>query len=231
MFSESDLLPLSALQHFVYCERQAALIHLERVWEENSLTVEGRHLHDHTDSGERETRGDVRISRALPLRCIRLGLAGIADVVEWHRLSPEANLSEGVALPGAAGRWRPFPIEYKRGKPKRDHCDEVQVCGQAFCLEEMTGLSLSEGALFYGRTRRRASVTFTAALRTETEDVARRLRAMLESSITPIAHRAPKCRRCSLLEACKPGAPEKSVRRYLAGVLGWATRETSTDGR
>jgi CRISPR-associated exonuclease Cas4 len=224
MFSESDLLPLSALQHYVFCDRQAALIHLEQAWVDNALTVEGSHLHDNADSGKAESRKDLRISRGLPLRNLRLGLAGIADVVEWHRLGPGSNPREGIELPGASGRWRPFPVEYKRGKPKRDRCDEVQLCGQALCLEEMTGLTLTEGALFYGKTKRRLGVALTDELRLMTEVSASRLRAMLASGKTPSARRQPKCSRCSLLEICRPDAQEKSARHYLAGVLGWIAR-------
>jgi CRISPR-associated exonuclease Cas4 len=227
MFSESDLLPLSALQHFVFCERQAALIHLERAWSDNALTVEGSHLHDDADSGKGESRKDLRISRGLPLRNLRLGLAGIADVVEWHRLASGCSPGEGVDLPGTPGRWRPFPVEYKRGKPKRDRCDEVQLCGQALCLEEMTGLALTEGALFYGKTKRRLGVALSEELRRMTEVTADRLRAMLASGRTPAARRQPKCNRCSLLEICRPDAQEKSARHYLAGVLGWASRADS----
>lgn len=224
MFSDSDLLPLSALQHYVFCERQAALIHLEQAWSDNALTVEGSHLHDNADSGQGESRRDLRISRGLPLRNMRLGLVGIADVVEWHRLEAGADPATGVSLPSVSGRWRPFPVEYKRGKPKRDRYDEVQLCGQALCIEEMTGLTLTEGALFYGKTRRRLGVALSDELRLMTEVTASRLRAMLASGKTPLARRQPKCSRCSLLEICRPDAREKSARHYLAGVLGWIAR-------
>jgi CRISPR-associated exonuclease Cas4 len=219
LFAESDLLPISALQHFVFCDRQAALIHLERVWAENPLTLEGHHLHDTADTGKGESRRDLRISRGLPLRSLRLGIAGVADVVEWHRLGAGIDPAQGCTLPGIPGRWRPFPVEYKLGKPKRNRCDEVQLCAQALCLGEMTGIHIPEGALFYGRTRHRLPVTFDEALRHATEDASAGLRTMLLSGETPRATFQPKCRRCSLIEICRPDAPAKSVRRYLAAML------------
>jgi CRISPR-associated exonuclease Cas4 len=229
MYSEDELLPLSALSHFVFCDRRAALIHLERLWAENAYTLEGSHFHATAHGGASETRGQLRVSRGLVLRSLRLGLAGVADVVEWHRLAASADASTGVGLPDAPGLWRPLPVEYKRGKPKRDRCDEVQLCGQALCLEEMTGLTLTEGALFYGKTRRRLAVALSDELRLTTEVTAGRLRAMLASGKTPPARRQPKCSRCSLLEICRPDANEKSARHYLAGVLGWIARP-ETDG-
>jgi CRISPR-associated exonuclease Cas4 len=145
MFAEKELLPLSALQHLVFCERQAALIHLERVWADNPATVEGSHLHRTTDAGQGESRGDVRITRGLPLRSLHLGLSGRADVVEFHRVGGDAAM-RGVELPGARGHFLPFPVEYKRGRPKRTHrADEVQLCAQAMCIEEMLGHHSSRG--------------------------------------------------------------------------------------
>src|SRR6266567_7026185 len=144
MYDEEDLLPLSALQHLVFCERQCALIHIEGVWADNALTVEGSHLHDRVDEmGPRiESRGDLRIARGVALRSLRLGLSGRADVIEFHRVT-----EGGVELAGVSGLWRPFPVEYKRGRPKRDRCDEVQVCAQARCLEEMLETAVPAGAL------------------------------------------------------------------------------------
>jgi len=139
-YTEDDLIPISALQHFVFCERQCALIHIEQAWTENRLTAEGRLLHERVHDQGGESRAGVRIERGLPLRSLRLGLVGVADVVEFHPLSE--------------GGWRPFPVEYKRGKPKRNACDEIQVCAQALCLEEMLGVRIPAGALFYGKTHR-----------------------------------------------------------------------------
>lgn len=193
LFSEEDLLPLSALQHLLFCERQCALIHVEGIWAENRLTVEGQHLHERVDQQEIEVRKDVHIARALPIRSLRLGLSGRTDVVEFHY-----NGHEGLASV--------FPIEYKRGKPKQDDSDRVQLCAQAICLEEMLGVSIPTGALFYGRLRHRLDVTFTDALRSVTEHSAARLHELIDVGRTPRATRAPKCDGCSLIELCLPDA-------------------------
>jgi CRISPR-associated exonuclease Cas4 len=216
VFSEDDLLPLSALQHLLFCERQAALIHVEQMWAENSLTMEGKHLHERVDSGAGESRGDVRVARALALRCLRLGLSGKADAVELHRL-PEGT--PGARLPDVPGAWLPFPVEYKRGKPKSHRADEVQLCVQALCLEEMLGVTVPTGALFYGQTRRRLDVAFDPELRRITEEAAARLHRLFSSGITPPPVREPKCDQCSLLEICMPGAPAHSALRYLERAL------------
>lgn len=211
-FIDSDLLPLSGVQHVVFCERQAALIHLEGLWADNPLTIEGSHLHEGADAGLREVRGSLRIARGLPLRSRRLGLSGVADVVEFRRTEDPAC---GARLPDTSGLWVPFPVEYKRGKPKPYCADEVQLCAQAMCLEEMLGIPVLRGALFYGKTRRRKELELDPALRRTTEWAAQRFRQIFESERTPVAHREPKCRHCSLLELCKPEAPWRSAARYL----------------
>src|SRR5690348_6204744 len=139
MYSEEDLLPLSALQHLAFCERQWALIHLEGAWAENQLTAEGRVMHDRVHEPGIESRGDVKISRGLRLRSLRLGLCGIADVVEFHRrgrredatVANERVPPDAVRLPSVPGLWTPFPVEYKRGRPKSGPFDEIQLCAQA----------------------------------------------------------------------------------------------------
>ncbi len=216
MYPETDLRPLSALQHLVFCERQCALIHVEQVWAENRYTAEGKVLHEHVDELGGASRGDLRIARALALRSLRLGLSGRADVVEFYRL-PAA--SGGVALPGRSGRWRPLPVEYKRGKPKLHRADEVQLCAQALCLEEMLSVEVEGGALYYGRRQRRQPVVFDATLRDLTESAARRLHEMLAAGVTPPAVHASKCDKCSLLDLCLPAAPAASARRYLDRLL------------
>jgi CRISPR-associated exonuclease Cas4 len=226
MFSESDLLPISGLQHLLFCDRQAALIHLEQAWADNALTVEGSHLHEVVHGGGAESRRDIQITRGIRIRSLSLGLSGQTDVVEFHRLPKGAN--DGAELERLTGRWRPFPVEYKRGKPKRDHCDEVQLCAQALCLEEMLGTAVPAGALFYGKTRRRKDVALDQGLREVTIDAASRFRTLIEGGRTPHASWAPKCDSCSLLEICLPRAPEKSARRYLAGVLGHIGRSEET---
>lgn len=193
MFVEDDLLPLSALQHLLFCERQCALIHVEDVWAENVLTVEGRHLHERADSGLAETRPGVRTVRALALRSLRLGLSGRADLVEFHDSTE-------------SGATRPFPVEYKRGRPKHNDADRIQLCAQALCLEEMLGVQITAGALFYGTTRRRQDVEFDATLRAVVERGAARLHALVDGGVTPRAVREPKCENCSLLDLCLPHA-------------------------
>lgn len=226
MYNEDDLLPLSALQHLLFCERQCALIHVEGLWAENALTVEGGHLHRRVHESGDEARRDVRVARALALRSLRLGMSGIADAVEFRRVP--AGTPGGAALPGAAGRWQPFPVEYKRGKPKRDRSDEVQLCAQALCLEEILGAPVPQGALFYGRTRRRLDVPFDAALRQTTEQAITRLRALMISGVTPRAAREPKCDRCSLLHLCLPDAMTRgrSAARYLTRALASVEHDT-----
>jgi CRISPR-associated exonuclease Cas4 len=214
----ADPLPLSALQHLVFCERQFALIHVERQWADNPLTVDGKALHEQADAGGRETRGDVRILRGLALRCERLALVGKADVVELHRTGGE----QGVRLPGADGRWRPFPVEYKRGRPKSHDADRVQLCAQALCLEEMLAVPVPAGALFYGQTRRREEVVFEPVLRARTEAAAARAHELLARGHTPAAEPAPKCRRCSLRALCRPEAAGRSVADYLRRALAAA---------
>lgn len=203
-YNEDDLIMLSALQHYAYCPRQCALIHIEQVWSENLFTAEGRIMHDKVDTANRESRGKIRIEYGVPLRSLRLGLIGKADVVEFHK---KEN-----------GTWMPFPVEYKRGKPKIDDCDKVQLCAQAICLDEMLNVEIIEGALFYGQTRRREDVVFDKALRMETEETARKVHDLIESGVTPRAEYSAKCKLCSLLEICLPKASRKAS-NYLARVV------------
>ena len=191
---DQEPVPISALQHMLYCPRQCALIHNEQQWAENQYTAEGAILHERVDAGSEERRGNVTTARGVPLRSKRLGLVGIADVVEMH------------------GRRRPFPVEYKRGKPKSHRSDEVQLCAQALCLEEMLGTSVPNGALFYGQSRRRKPVAFDSELRRLTEHVAVRTHRMLRSGQTPPAvYEKRKCIRCSLQDVCQPRWPNHAV--------------------
>lgn len=190
-----DLMPLSGLQHLIFCERQFALIHVEQLWAENALTISGRQLHERADLPGESRGASVRVARALPLRSDRLRLSGKADVVEFHRETGDA----GVIL------WRPFPVEYKRGRPKTGGADEVQLCAQAICLEEMLRLEVPRGALFYGKTRRRKTVEFTPVLRSRVESAARRCHELFDARVTPRVARHKGCDRCSLLELCLPG--------------------------
>jgi CRISPR-associated exonuclease Cas4 len=176
--------------------------------------VEGKLLHERVHEAEDESRGDVRIARGLRLHSLRLGLVGMADVVEFHRVG---------------GEWQPFPVEYKRGKPKPDDTDRVQLCAQALCLEEMLGRSIPAGALFYGVPRRREAVAFAAALRRLTAETAARLHRLIEAGKTPAAEYGPRCERCSLLHLCLPetAGRGKSAQRYLQAVTAAAVLETA----
>ena len=204
---EEEPIMLSALQHYTFCERQCALIHIEQVWSESGLTAEGRIMHERVHEQDRESRGNVRIEYGIPLRSLKLGLTGKADVVEFHRLDK--------------ARWQPFPIEYKRGKPKLDHCDLIQLCAQAMCLEEMLSVPVPEGAMFYGRTRRRLDVFFDDSLRKETEDAAAKAHQLIASGTTPPPVYEKRCERCSLIAECLPKTIQKrrSVKTYLKRML------------
>jgi len=209
-YTEDDLLPLSGLQHLLFCERQCALIHIEQVWAENLLTAEGRIMHERVHKEGRESRGDVRIEYAMPLRSLRLGLIAKADVVEFHR---NTECPDNI--------WQPFPVEYKRGKPKKDNYDKVQLCGQAMCLEEMLGVEIPAGALFYGKTRRRQDVDFDIVLRRETEDAAKRFHELVDSGHTPKPVYKKKCGNCSMYDLCMPKIVEKarSINSYLVDAI------------
>lgn len=209
-----------------FCERQWGLIHIEGQWEENRLTAEGRVLHDRVHEAGSEGRPGVVVARGLHLRSLRLGLTGVADVVEF--CEDEGAGAGTVRLDGRAGWWRPFPVEYKRGKPKADACDEVQLCAQAMCLEEMLGVGIAVGALFYGQSRRRSEVRFDAGLRAETEGLAARMHELYRARVTPRAVYMKKCERCSLYDRCLPRSMGKRgpVARYMAR----AVREEEAEG-
>ncbi|WP_373700855.1 CRISPR-associated protein Cas4 [Neisseria dentiae] len=195
---------LSALQHYAFCPRQCALIHNEQVWAENYLTAQGRSLHERVDSGEPETRKGVRFERSVHVSAQQLGISGIIDMVE-HDL--------------ASGRLK--PVEYKRGKPKPEPFDEIQLCAQALCLEEMTGQTISEGALWYMQTRHRVPVVFSDGLRAQTLAVIRKVRELLDSGTTPPPEYGKRCKACSLVEICQPELLEKDrSKRYVAGLFG-----------
>ena len=195
-------MPVSALQHYLFCSRQCALIHVERIWAEDGATAEGRILHNRVDGGRPDRRGGVRTVRGLTLRSFALGLSGKADAIEFH----------GTTL---------YPVEYKRGRPKSHRADEVQLCAQALCLEEMFGGSIPEGALFYGQTRKRLVVAIDAELRALTIRISTEVRAMIAETRTPAPRAMPSCRRCSLAVSCRPKTLEKppAVRRWLARQL------------
>lgn len=218
-FGDEELLPISALQHLLFCERQCALVHLEGAWEENRLTAEGQALHERVHAGENETRGDRRLVRGVRLRSQELGLVGVADMVELHRVT--SSTGSGASLPGIPGRWIPYPVEYKRGRPKKNRSDEVQLCAQALCLEEMMEVEVAEGALFYGQTRKRLIVSFDRQLRKTTKQSAERLRRLVEAGKTPSAPNDRRCRSCSLAEHCLPdvGVRDRPADAFLQREL------------
>lgn len=191
MVADADLIALSALQHHLFCPRQCALIHVEQAWAENAATAEGRVWHERVHAEASELRRGVRTVTGMPLRSDRLGVTGIADAVELRR--------------DEAGVWQPYPVEHKRGRPKAHRADEVQLCAQAFALEEMFGVAIPEGALFYGQPRRRTLVGFDATLRALTQAVAADARALISSGQTPrMAYDKKRCDACSLIELCRP---------------------------
>lgn len=205
--NEEDLIPLSALQHYLYCPRQWALIHLEQIWTESAHTAQGRILHQRSDRPSVEQRRGVRVVTAMRLHNLALGLVGVADVVEFQ------------AQPG--GEERVFPVEFKRGRPKAHRADEVQLCAQALCLESMLGKSVQEGALFYGANRRRHLVQIDDGLRAMTLDVIAAVRGLQREGKTPTAqYEARRCDHCSLIDDCQP--------RWLArrtGVADWLDQQ------
>ena len=235
MFNEEDLLPISRLQHFLFCERRAALVAIEGIWEDNLFTVEGTHLHQKVDDEvPPESRGDLRVTRGLLLHSFELGLSGKADVVEFHRVCEEevatpprsGDTATAIPLAGASGLWRPYPVDYKRGRLRHEEGFEVQLCAQALCLEEMMGVVVPEGAVYYGKPRRRLVVAFDEALRTMTREAARRLHGLIDSGRTPQARYEKKCDSCSLFSLCMPkvtGA-RRTVQRYMAASLALASK-------
>ena len=203
MTVETASLPLSALQHWLFCPRQCALIHVERLWEENVATAEGRVLHDRADAGHPESRSGARVLRAVQVASEAHGLHGVADVVEMHSIEESGS--------------RSYPVEYKRGRPKAHRADEVQLCAQAICLEEMTGHPVPEGAIFYGRNRRRKAVAIDDELRALTLTVASEARAALDAGILPPPSYDPrKCETCSMRDLCRPEAPRDPGPEWMA---------------
>ena len=198
-YPESDFLQLSGLQHFAFCRRQWALIHVEQQWKDNLRTVKGNILHERAhDEAQRERRGDTLTVRGLRISSAELGISGVCDVVEF-RLSPD-----GARLTGEEGRWQPYPVEYKRGSEKQEDEDRLQLCAQAMCLEEMLCCPVPEGALFYGETRRRECVAFDDALRAEVKRLLAEMHQYLRRGYTPKVKTGKHCNACSLKELCLP---------------------------
>lgn len=211
-YSEDDLIPISALQHFLFCPRRCALVHLEQLWEENVFTAEGQNLHQKTHMIDTENRPGIRIVRGLRIHSYRLGLVGQADVVEFHQSD------KGITLQEASGLWQPFPVEYKRGVQKKRREYEIQLCAQAICIEEMLHTEVPSGALYYGKSHRRMEINLSAALRQKTETAAQQLHELFESRTTPTARYCKKCNSCSLYSYCMPKTTglNKKIDLYLS---------------
>lgn len=237
MFTEDQLLPLSALQHWLYCPRQCGLIHLEQVWAENKFTAEGQVLHNKAHEGDDESKAGVRITRSMSVSSFALGISGQCDIVEFHpgeagnlrsEISDLKGIASGTAHELSRGNFkfqisnlkstpRVVPVEYKRGKPKSHRADEVQLCAQAMCLEEMLGVTITRGCLFYGEKKRRTVIEFDPPLRQLVTETAAALHAMIDSRETPLAeYESRRCDACSLIDLCQPKAM-----RFKKGSAAW----------
>ena len=203
-YPEADFIPISALQHYLYCPRQCALIHLDRAWEENVFTAQGRLMHENAHTAGTESRKNIRTTTALMLCSKRLGISGVADVVEFHRTN---------------GHWQPYPVEYKRGRPKKSDADRVQLCAQAMCLEEMRQTTITEGALYYGQTHRRETVLFDRQLRELTEKTIADVHALFSQTKRPLPVNDKRCRDCSLKIDCMPELAGDPSQHYLQTLL------------
>ena len=199
MYSESDYLLLSGLQHLRFCPRQCALIHIEQQWSENFFTAAGRVQHEKVHGATTESRKNIKTERNLKIASALLGITGCTDAVEFY--------SDGKII----------PIEYKHGKPKENTCDEVQLCAQVICLEEMLSCTITEGALFYFKIRRRIPVPITDELRRETIELAERFHRFIADGKTPAALYSRQCESCSFIDECFPesAGKRKSVRAYI----------------
>ncbi|MGD9677391.1 MAG: CRISPR-associated protein Cas4 [Vulcanibacillus sp.] len=217
-YSDDDMLALSGIQHFAYCQRQWALIHIEKQWSENLKTVEGKQLHERVDNPDFfEARGGILTTRSVPLSSYILGLYGNSDVVEFYAVE-----KYGVSIQGRDGKWNPVPIEYKRGKPKKDIIDEVQLCAQAMCLEEMLNTIIDYGYLYYGETKHRTKVVFDEGLRHQVVNFSEQMHSMYAKQHTPRAIINDRnCKSCSLVNICLPklGLKKTSVNNYIKKFL------------
>ncbi|MFD2695717.1 CRISPR-associated protein Cas4 [Sporolactobacillus shoreicorticis] len=214
--NEDDYLMLSGIQHFQFCRRQWALIHIEQQWEENVRTVEGQFLHRKADQPFiREKRGDKLVVRAMPVKSNKLRITGICDVVEFVR-----DETHGVTINGMDGRFVPFPIEYKHGKPKVDDSDRLQLTAQAICLEEMLLCDVKQGFIFYNELKHRVSVEFTEELRKKVHSMISEMQDYYRRQYTPKVRTGKFCLSCSLQNICLPKLMQKqTVKRYIEGKI------------
>ena len=217
-YDEEDFLQLSGIQHFAFCKRQWALIHIEQLWQENLRTVEGNILHDRAHSTTpSETRGDIIITRAMPVFSRTLGTNGVCDVVELHRHP------DGVRLSGREGTFLPVPVEYKRGKPKDGEEDVMQLAAQVICLEEMLLCTIPKAFFFYGETNRRLRVTMDETVKAQTRSMFQEMHELYNRRYIPRVKPSKACNACSLKDLCLPKLLKRSsVASYLQGRLGEA---------
>lgn len=215
-YSDDDLLSLSGVQHYAFCPRQWALIHVEQQWSENWRTIDGENMHTRCHDEEiRERHGDLLIVRGLRVVSYSLGLSGVCDVVEFRKAQ------RGVRLSGEEGNWELLPVEYKRGSEKVGEEDRIQLCAQAMALEETFCCELTRGYLYYGATRSRESVSLDKSLRSTTEEIAQRMHDDFRRAVTPSARRRKSCQACSLKNQCLPSLPKKQpVAAYMDSILG-----------
>lgn len=210
-YSEDDFLMISGIQHFLFCRRQWALIHIEQEWKENVLTYSGQQLHQKTDQPQiREKRGDKITVRAMPVHSREFGLSGICDVVEFN------SDPDGVHISGTDEKYTPLPVEYKHGHKKYDLSDTMQLLGEAICLEEMTGCEISHGEIYYHEVRRRENILFTSEMRETFTKIVAEMHEYWRKRYTPKVRTGKWCRSCSLRDICLPEAlNKKTVASYL----------------
>ena len=218
-YSDEDLLMLSGIQHLTFCERQWALIHIEQQWSENRLTIEGNYLHKKVDDPQQisQVKGVVTF-RSVSLISRRLGLYGLSDVVELHQTDSADN---AILSPKHKGFWKPYPVEYKHGKPKKNAIDEVQLCAQAICLEELYHIQIEKGSLYYAETKHRTEICFTPKLRKLVETYAERMHKLFKEELTPLANYKAHCKSCSLYDICLPKqfSTKRNVKLYLKTIF------------
>ena len=214
-WNEEDYLQLSGLQHFVFCRRQWALIHIEHQWAENFRTIDGAVFHENAhNTGFQESRGDRFITRGVSVCSSELGVSGQCDVLEYHRGST------GIPIAGKDGLWQPYPVEYKRGSPREDTGDTLQLCGQAMCLESMLCCDIPEGALYYGEVRRREKVAFTPELRNQVRQMLAEMHELYRRGYTPKVKPTKSCNACSMKDLCLPRLMKtRSVSAYLREAM------------
>lgn len=219
MYSEDDYIQLSGIQHFAFCKRQWGLVYLEHQWIENLRTAEGRIVHEHAhDSFCTEKRGNLIISRGIQISSKELGISGECDVVEFHK--SDSDSAQSVYIPEYGGYFRVIPIEYKRGTPKTEEFDRLQLCAQALCLEEMLCVDIPEGCIYYAETKHRQKVEFTDVLKNEVISIVSQIHGYTSKGTTPSAKRTKSCNACSVKDICLPQLEKKkSAKEYIMSAI------------